>query len=512
MADFLAIDWGRHEARYVLASAHGASLKVQAAGAVALADTEIDEETQPAVVARALGDALAPYKVGKTRTLVGIDRASIELHHLSLPPATDDELPLLVANQVARESSAATEESVIDFIAERAEPGAPRDVTAAVLSAAQLASIRKVCSLAGLNAHRLLLRPYATAALYAETKGATKQACLLVNVVDDEVDLTIVEDGKITFSRTVRVPEAAATERSYERLFAEISRTLLVAPQNKPGSGPVRSVLICGSAKEHGPLLELVRNKLDANVESFDPFAAVGGSPETVGGSSGRFTSLLGMIAVEARGGTQTIDFLHPRKQAPPRSYRKPLMAGAAVVAALVMAFGYSVWNEFATADAQISGLKEELDGLKQRLDRAGKKQAIVDSISDWQGGDVVWLDELRDLSSRFPPSRDLTVLRMSMSPARAGGGVITLQGSARGWTVVKRLEQDLRDEFHEVRIPHEQGRQQSDDYAWHFDTSIAVAKRTKEQYANPLAVQPEAKQGERDATKDENTTPQLRK
>ncbi len=101
------------------------------------------------------------------------------------------------------------------------------------------------------------------------------------------------------------------------------------------------------------------------------------------------------------------------------------------------------------------------------------------------KAGEIVWLDELRELSIRFPASRDAVVLRMSMSAAKGGGG-IALQGLVRDPSVVARLDQNLHDAYHTVSS-RRVGEHPGEDYSWVFDRSIAVLPRPKKR---PTATQ----------------------
>ena len=89
MARILAVDWDRHEARYVLATASGGKVKVEAVEAVPLVDVaEGGAEPHPDL-SGSLGAALADQKTGRLATLVGVERSGIELLHFTLPPAKD---------------------------------------------------------------------------------------------------------------------------------------------------------------------------------------------------------------------------------------------------------------------------------------------------------------------------------------------------------------------------------------------------------------------------------------
>ena len=127
---------------------------------------------------------------------------------------------------------------------------------------------------------------------------------------------------------------------------------------------------------------------------------------------------------------------------------------------------------------------------MNETARKAVKQKNRIEAIAAWKNRDVNWLEELRDLSIRFPGPRDAVVLRMSMRPSQGAGGLIDLQGLVRDPKVVVNLERQVRDDFRTVRSRRVQQRTQEDDYTWLYETSVSVAPRRPDQYA----VQPAAR------------------
>lgn len=483
MTRILAVDWDRREARYVLASTHGEKLTIHAAAAIPPADVLPDGDNAPLGPGELLRAALGRHKVDRVVTLVGVDRASIELMHFALPPANDAELPPLVANQAMRESQIVTEDSALDFLPMNEDPTQPREVTVAVLSSEQLQRIHTTCAAAGIKPSRMLLRPYASSSLFLRTASPPEAVCLLINLVADEVDLTVLDRNRVVFARTLRLPETDDEKKATQWLVSEIGRTLAVWPQSSPGVGPVEGIYIFGGPGDHEHLVDRIRQELSLPATVLDPFVAVDVAQNLVPENSGRFASLLGMLLDEATGERHAIDFLHPRRgPAPPNRLRQAIIAAAAA-ALVVLVGGLFMWDKLATLDAGNRELAAEAKRLGRLAKQAEKKKELVQAIRGWEAHDVNWLDELRDLSLRFPSSRDVMVLRMSMAPARGGGGTIDLSGLVRDPSIVVRMEQNVRDQYHEVRSKRVHERHGEKAYTWRFDTLMIVSKREKRRY-----------------------------
>ena len=476
MARILAIDWDRHEARYVLATTSRGKVKVIAVESVSLVDVaEGGEEPKPDL-SGSLAAALADQTVGRAATLVGVERSSIELLQFTLPPAKDTELPELVANQAIRESQLITEQSVIDFLAIGRDPSVPRSVTAAALSPEDLGRIRKTCEAAGLKPTRMLLRPFASASLFARTESSPPEVCLLVNRITDEVDLTVVADRKPVFFRTIRLPEGANETQVVGRLLAEINRTLAAAPESHLGGETVECVYVFGRLDDHQGLVEQIRDGLSLPAKVFDPFEALHVPERLVPAGCGRFTPLLGMVLDEAAG-SHAVDFLHPRKIPQPVNRGRLAIIGGGAIAAVILGVAFNVWSEWSDINQHNVELTRRLRELNATTKKAADENKLIDAVRNWRARDVVWLDELRDLSLRFPRARDAVVLRMSMTFSQSGGA-IDLEGLVRDPKIVVNMEGQVRDQYRKVVSRRVQERKLERDYTWLFETSISVAPR----------------------------------
>jgi Tfp pilus assembly PilM family ATPase len=483
VARLLAIDWDRTEARYVVADARGNNLMFEDAGTLPLSG-EKDTAASRAQLGEALKAALAG-KASRATALLSIDRGQIDLVSLTLPPASDAELPEMVRNLAMRENSAIGEDAALDFVPEGEDASKPRKVTAVALSQARLEQIQEVITGAGLSAKTIALRPYAVAALVKEQLADSNETCLVALVLAEEVDLVVLSAGRPVFWRTLRQPNASHDSAAAQRLLAEIQRTLLIAQPQFPGQ-TVTGVYLCGGLEEHPSLTAALRDGLSLPLTLVDPFAANGGLTTAVE-NPGRFAPLVGLLASEARGESPAVDFLHPRRRPAPPDRRRIFALAGAAAALLVLLSGYRVWSDFSAADEQIADLTAELDRLSSQFKQAGQKQKAITAIQTWSQSDVNWLDELRDLSLRFPSGRDAVVLRMGLSHSRESGGTIDLVGIVRDPIVVSRIESNLRDEHHQISSRHMQERLQEDNYSWHFESTIGVTPREPKHYVSHL-------------------------
>ena len=507
MSQLLAVNWDEREVRIVLATAGSDSLEVRTADSILLSeisqadmatspsDDDKDESSQtPPVmsqeqrVGQALAELLERHKIShRVTTLAEVDRGSVELIHLDLPPADNNELPEMVGNLALREAQHLTDKAVLDFFSVGDDPNEPRHVTAAVLPANELAKINTTLDTAGIKASRLLLRPYATASLFTHTASPPEQAVLLVNQVGNEVDLIVLVDSQVVFFRSFRIAEATSEnndEAMVNRLVAEINRTLAVSLTHTGDAGPIHAVYLFGNTEKEEQLAEALKNRLDLSVLMLDPFGPAvvveGPLPE----ESGNFAPLLGMLLDEAASRRHAIDFLHPRKQPPPPNRKRLWTIVGSVLGLILLIGGWHVWDQLATVDHTNEALTKKTQELKDLVKQASKKEKLVKTIQDWQSTEVNWLDELRDMSLRLPTSRDAVLLKMTLAPGRSGGGLVSFYGLVRDPSIILSMENNVRDNFHDIRSKQVREQQSEKDYTWRFESSISVLKRKKEQYA----------------------------
>jgi Tfp pilus assembly PilM family ATPase len=488
MVRVLAVDWDQYEARCLLASVTGEKIQVLHAGAVPLVDVvEAGGKSQPDI-GGSLRSAMADQKPGRVTVLVGVNRTSVELLNLTLPPAKDLELAQLVQNQAMRESQALDDKAALDYVPLSSDPRQPREVIAAVLSTRERARIDAIAAAAGVKPARILLRPFAAASLFARTVAPSRPA-MLVNVVSDEADLTVVNEGSVVFLRTVRLPEGATEEVVAQRLSAEIARTLVVAQQGPLGGQSIEQLYAYGGPGEHSALADQLQSDQQRMLAVIDPFESADVSKVELPGNAGRFASLLGMALDESRR-THAVDFLHPRKPPRPPSPKRNLALIGALVGVAVFVGGYMYWEKVAEADKENRRIFEQVKQLDKKLKDAAPQKQLAQTIRDWKAGEVIWLDELRDLSVRMPSSRDVVVSRITMTSGRGDKGAIHLNGLVRDASVVARIDRSLRDAQHRVSSRRVGEQPKAEDYAWTFDRSITILPKVEA----PPTVQPKTK------------------
>ncbi len=135
--------------------------------------------------------------------------------------------------------------------------------------------------------------------------------------------------------------------------------------------------------------------------------------------------------------------------------------------------FGYIGWSESADQMELIRKRQDKLAGLSKRVNQAAELQDIVNTVAIWQRNDITWLDELKDLSDRFPERNESLVRKMTMSGADNGAGVVDLSVQVNSPEVITELESAIRDDRHSVSSKRVTEISDAEELTWSFETRI---------------------------------------
>jgi Tfp pilus assembly PilM family ATPase len=223
LARLLALEWDNREVRVAVATPRAGGAVIDEAFVIAL---PVRAETADAVQATGelIAAALAERRIGRVEALAAVGRAGIELKQLSLPPAPDDELADLVRFQSLREFHSIGDDWPLDYIPMAGPPDAPRKVLAAAVSPELVDQIRQTCLRAKITPERLVLRSCAAASLLARARWeSVARVKLLVDLLAEEADLTVLIDNEVVFLRTVRLPGEPMAGGGLAALVGEIA-------------------------------------------------------------------------------------------------------------------------------------------------------------------------------------------------------------------------------------------------------------------------------------------------
>ena len=471
MARYFALEWDATEARVVVARSWGSDAIVEHAFSVPLEDGEGD-------LGSLLKREVADLNVARCDTLVALGRSSTELRLMQLPPAPVDELPDLVRMQALREFANIGEDWPLDFVHVDSVHDETLNVLAATISPPTVKKIQHDCMEFDQTPTRIVLRPFATASLLRRSDQAGSDECrLVVDLLSQEADISVLSDGRVAVMRTVRLPTSDNAEVVCRAVLGEIRRTIPAA-QNQLGGRRAEHVTILGSGEIHQQLRDMIVESLSLNVDLFDPFEAVGSEPsarDVRPENPGRYASLLGMICDEAAGDMHAFDFLNPRKrkELPKYDVRKFVLAGALALTVLAAVGYYFVY--VGGLKSQIKALREQNDNDKKMVNKHKTFSQDLRKIEAFANNDVTWLDQLLSLAKAIPTSEDVILTQVS-GASLASGGALMVDGYIIDPNDIYAMEEALRNEFvSEVDGSRGSFNPNREKYKWQFYERIYV-------------------------------------
>ncbi|MDR1382522.1 MAG: hypothetical protein LBJ67_01545 [Planctomycetaceae bacterium] len=497
MTQFLAVDWDGIEIRAVLAASQRGSIKVFKAESIPLEFRESTENSpSQADVGQSLKTLLKRCEIPKSRFLLGLNRESIEMLTFPLPKAKPEELPDLVKNQVLRDSPSFSENQPLDFVTYPSSEGDSIRTIAATISRAQLREYRSIAQTAGLRAKRIEFRLLALAELYLRSNVADNAPRLLVQCTADEIDMIVVAESHVVFVRSIRLPESLGGEDKMSRIAAEITRTIAVSRQDLEGA-TLEKIIIFGDSEEYQFLQERLTDQ-ELNAQILNPFrlscVQIPARAKITGAevSPGHYAALLGMILSEQSKSPTRIDFLHTREKPQPLNIARFIVLFMLLVG--IIGYGAYAWNSrvLKQMENQLTNLTDDVKKLQAEYGQLNPEYVQLYSAATWENQQLIWLDELRDISVRLPPEQDLMITRMQYSSGQRFNnqtcGAIDLTGRIRDLNVLALIKRTFdSDRYHYVQILAQQPNQRGGGYPYSFSIRIYTFRQPPQIFVQRL-------------------------
>jgi hypothetical protein len=423
---FLALDL--EQGQLYLAAAHVKGLAVKVEQALVLPEAGALTAGNAAVLGERLKDLLKEAGIAPAPLLVSIGRERVILKEVKYPAGVGAaEEPALVRFQVSKELAEGADSVVIDYFAlPTLDPDGQRRALAFAIRKDLLAPLRALAAAASLKLAGITPRPFGIAAALmravkdgAVTPPDSLNAPLAILVRGDKWgELVILRGGQVAFTRSL-TGMALGSETA---MLGELRRNLAVFA----GSSQQNAVqaLYVAEGDLAGGWSGRLRAGLSIPVQAFDPVAGAGvetqASPET----RGCFAGAVGLAALRARSAELPINFLEPREPRPVSDPGKRLIglvgAAAAVLVVGGLIAGLVIADQKKNAVAALLTQKLQLEEDLRNMEDGGKR---VKAVREWEDKGVNWLDELYDLTYRFPDPANTEVRTLVCGPLEPAKG-----------------------------------------------------------------------------------------
>ena len=432
--------------------------------------------------AERINEELDRHKIRKPTLVVGVARAQVDICSATLPPATPAEIPQMVRNEVGRQFGELPESAVVDYDLD--DSGDNNVAHAFVLRPESAQNIKLFAEAVELEVHAILLRQYSVASLFARLAEQPDASGLLLNVLEESADLMVVQNRKVATDRTIHFGKDSGPVQ-IERLSSEILRTVAA----NPALSAVDRLFVFGRDTAANEFASTMRQSLPYGVDVLDPMQQTEHAGIRGDDPSFPMAALVGMVR-DVIDDAAAINFAMPKQPVtPPSRWRKVAfysLSAAAAVAICVFTLG----GDLKELDSNIGDLEGQLEHQKQMLKQLRTQTIIVDAVNQWENTGVNWLDEIRDITVRFPNEADAIVDRMSCMEGRVGG-TISMGVRVREPSIVSEMESSLRDSYRQVRSKRISQADQGQAFPCQFESTVVTRRRPRELYLESFTNHP---------------------
>jgi Tfp pilus assembly PilM family ATPase len=473
MSRLIFLEWDDSQLRILDTRISGPAATLLALHTIELPDGGMESPTT------LLAAQITAANVGKSDAVVLVGRTGCQLRTLNVPKVPAEELPEIVRFQAMRQLSNINQDSAIDFvvISESDEHGI--EVLVAVLSPQLLKQIQQTVGRAGLDLHRILLRPFATATLVSRNADAD-EIQLLVDQTQREADLILLKGRSPLTTRTIRL---AANDKDYAKLLVGEIRRTLAAANNQGFAVDLKRLTLTGSPSEMRESAAHVSAELKVPVDVLDPFSlpTFSNNLRTPPEQPGHYAALLGAVQQELIPQAERVDFVNPRKRTEDHSGKQRAIFYGSLAAIVLLVLVVLAYIPIHLNGNQIKQLQQEIQA-SQEFD--AKNKEIVSEIAvldSWVKDEVIWLDEIYYTSYQLPPAERTMITFMNLSAnANSKTPQISITGLVKGSETVGELESGLRDESHQASgkkiIPLNDRKDKL--YDFEFDQTVSINER----------------------------------
>lgn len=408
MPRFLALDWDNQQLYVVSATVRGGRSQIERAAA--WKEEQSPNPAEAEALGRLLRQRLKDAGIAPAPVLVCVSRDRVILKEVRHPPVPAHEEPAVIQFQVSKELTDAPDEVVIDYTpAADAGTNSEQHALALIIRRELLTAYETLCRAAGLRLAAVTPRPFGMLACWKRVAGPPADpghAAALLSVEENGAEFSIVHGHRLLLARSL----AAGT-----MLASEVRRSLAVYAAHSP-QWPVHAVYVAGG-DEHAPFRARLQDLLGIPVHAMDPFAGVQ-RPEIPASDRGGFVSAVGLLSARAERAELPINFAQPKKPKPPRDANKTRLVAAGVAAAAVLV-GTVVYCGGVLAEKQrqldLASLRET--NVKRQLSLLEEDANRIALLDEWNQAGIVWLDELYDLTARFPDTETIRLTSLTGDP-----------------------------------------------------------------------------------------------
>ena len=427
----------------------------------------------PKEVGEWIGKQLKALRLVPGTVVMAARRGEAVLKELLLPPLKDaGEMASMVNMRAVRELPFPETDAVIDFTVtkvptkkdlqtarkENSQSGSTTDIKAhIVVAAVRRETVNRYLTItesAGLTLTGLGLRPLASfRALKACVPEINSNAVALISVRRHEVDVDILIDGRLVFSRELSVnlenPEDMA-EAAGHGCIKNAAKEIIRCLHSYEGSEvfkPMEHLFVAGGTGLEDNLRDIIQDQTGIDCKRMPPPSGIRLPKGRETDATRALTALgLALSFVDERG--LAVNFLAPKRPELRRNRGRTMWLLSIVMLQALVFFLFGARSKLAEKyEGELSGAGGLIPTYstlaKQEKDIGRWTRKSADTIKSWHGANRHWLEHVAFLSSVIPQCDQIYLLKINMRSANTG--VISFQVQVRDSNVLHSFEKKLR-------------------------------------------------------------------
>jgi hypothetical protein len=512
LAAWLVLDWDQDQ--FHIVSAQSSRRGVQIVKAVTWEHPEPFTPSTAERVGKALRDFLKSANIPVNPVIVGLGRDRVFLKELRFPPIAAHEEAALVRFQTGKELPESVDSYAVDYM--HMNPGSgERQIMTAAVRRDVVAMIQAMCVAAGLKVQAITPKLFGAGAAVerALRPDPSPLGPKTLNAV-----LSIGQRwAELCFFSGQRLLQSQALANG-PLLAAEVKRNLAVFRAQHAVDIELRGpdcLYVFGEDKSGVQSLENGNSNLP--IRMLDPLR-----PEPDISAEAKHSSALagaaGLAELWAHAVQLPINLASPKRQQAPSSITRQRAVFYGVAAGVFLGcIICGMWYVLAQKRAEIARLSMQKTAIEKMLADNAQERADLDAYKDWEQTTIPWLDELYDLTARYPFEQGFRVnqlsaqtigLKKGAKDSYVGSINLTVYEPANSKFVFDLQRSMLHDDHLRAwsgdlrRLP---GNNAPDEYKMKidiakqktekYDTRLVVPRRQIANAPQPDAVQPDAEE-----------------
>lgn len=456
------------------------------------------EEGKPQAPLMALAKHLQEQRLSVNRLVVLLARPELDLLTLSLPPASSDELPILVAAEVEQQQGETQDPPAVDYFviqdlakqeeradrakvareqadldrienprsgnSEIAASGPGKQVFAFALNQRFLQGLQDQCNEAGFKLLAIGSRHLAPLSLLRQANVAERSLAISIHLLAGEAEVAICRGSEPLMLRSIRYSNEDP-ERVAEQIDTEANRCLTLLPQSL-GELPV-SWMVYETGEFARQVAKSVEAQEPGKVRLLDPLTGWSLSgPSTSAATVGAALDLQQFQSLP-------VNLLAPKRApAPPNPWLRWGGLGGLAAAATIAGSTFLL-RDVGELREQATAAQNELMDTSRVTSKYQEKSDQVAWVESWLGDQVDWVSELSDLASRLPDGKDATVRRLTATINAKGNGALDLSMQVKSQEIISELENRIRGAKYTIVSKQITQNADSQEYPWQFESHI---------------------------------------